>query len=161
MTPRETRESVLFPVRVRDEDHWSDGRIRNISSRGLMLEMDEPPPRGSFIEIRRGDIIIVGQVRWSSDTQCGLRTQDRVPVDRLVHPTAGPRHHFTGDEPLERRVQVRVMTPHEIAERSRSRARLFQSLSLIIAGAVGAAFFAMLMYDLLHRTFSVVADNLR
>lgn len=161
MKPREARESVLFPVRVRDDDHWSDGRIRNMSSRGLMLEMEAPPPRGSFIEIRRGEIVIIGQVRWSSGTQCGLRTQDRVPVDRLAHPTAGPLHHFTGDEPVERRVQVRVMGPQEIAERSRSRARLFQSLSLIIVGAVGAVFFAMLMYDLLHNTFSAITQGLR
>jgi len=161
MTPREARESVLFPVRVRDDDHWSDGRIRNISSRGVMLEMDEPPPRGSFIEIRRGDIIIVGQVRWSSGTRCGLRTQDRVPLERLGHHSAAPRHHFTGVEPVERRVQVRVMGPQEIAERSRSRARLFQSLSLVVAGAVGAVFFAMLMYDILHRTFSAIAQGLQ
>jgi len=161
MTPREKRESVLFPVRVRDDDHWSDGRIRNVSSRGLMLEMESPPPRGSFIEIRRGDIVIVGQVRWSSGAQCGLRTQDRVPVERLGHHSAAPLHHFTGAEPVERRVQVRVMTPQEIAERSRSRARLFQSLSLVIVGATGAVFFAMLMYDILHRTLDVIEESLR
>lgn len=160
MTPREERASVLFPVRIRDDDHWSDGRIRNVSSRGLMLEMETPPPRGSFIEIRRGDIVIVGQVRWSSGGRCGLRTQDRVPVDRLGHHNAEPRH--TSDaEAVERRVQVRVMTPQEIAERSRSRARLFQSLSLVIVGATGAVFFAMLMYDVLHRAFSAIAENLR
>ena len=160
MQSGEARESVLFPVRVRDDDHWSDGRIRNVSSRGMMLEMEDPPPRGSFIEIRRGDIVIVGQVRWSSDTQCGLRTQDRVPVDRLAHPTAGPRHHFTGAEPMERRVQVRVMAPQEIAERSRARARFFQSASLIIVGITGAVFLAMLMFDLLDDTFSAITHAL-
>jgi len=160
MTPREARESVLFPVRVRDDDHWSDGRIRNVSSHGVMLEMEVPPPRGSFIEIRRGDIVIIGQVRWSSEGRCGLRTQDSVPVDRLGHLSASS-HQTTDAETVDRRVQVRVMTPQEIAERSRSRGRLFQSLSLVIVGAVGAVFFAMLMYDVLHRAFGVIEKSLR
>lgn len=151
---------MLFPVRVRDDDHWSDGRIRNVSSRGLMLEMEAPPPRGSFIEIRRGDIVIIGQVRWSSEGCCGLRTQDRVPVDRLGHHSAAPRHAADAG-PVERRVQVRVMTPQEIAERSRSRGRLFQSLSLVIVGVLGAVFFAMLMYEILHRAFGVIEAGLQ
>lgn len=159
MTPREARESVLFPVRVRDDDHWSDGRIRNVSSRGLMLEMEAPPPRGSFIEIRRGDIVIIGQVRWSTEGRCGLRTQDRVPVDRLGHLSTSS-HHTADAETVDRRVQIRVMTPQEIAERSRVKARLFQTVSFIITAVAGAVFFAALMYDALEKPLSAVAERL-
>ena len=160
MRPREVRDSVLFPVRIRDDERWSDGRIRNVSSRGMMLEMEAPPPRGSYLEIRRGDIIIVEQVRWSSDSRCGLRTQDHVPLDRLGHHHAEPRHDGSYAEHVERRVQIRVVTPQEIAERSRSKARLFQTVTFILVGVAGAVFFATLIYDALEKPLRTITERL-
>jgi hypothetical protein len=59
---------------------WVDATIRNISSKGMKLHMPSPPPRGSFIEIRRGSAVVVGQVRWVDEGCCGLLAQGRVPV---------------------------------------------------------------------------------
>lgn len=160
MRPREVRESVLFPVRIRDDAHWGDGRIRNVSSHGIMLEMETPPPRGSYIEIRRGDIVIVGQVRWTSEKRCGLRTQDHVPLERLGYHSAAPRHDTADADPVERRVQIRLVSPQEIADRARARARLFQTISFLVVAVAGAVFFAALMYDALEKPLRTVADQL-
>ncbi|RZM26822.1 MAG: PilZ domain-containing protein, partial [Sphingomonas sp.] len=63
--PREERITVLIPSRMRLESQWHDLVIHNVSSRGLMAGCDSPPAVGSYVEIRRGTIVIVGRVQWT------------------------------------------------------------------------------------------------
>ena len=161
MKPRETRQSVLLPVRIRQEDSWGDARIRNLSSRGLLLQMQSPPERGSFIEIRRGQVVIIGQVRWAGEDTCGIRTQERVPVEQLKLAGGSPsQRHGQGMGPVERRVAVRVVSPEEAAQRSRLRARLFHNVSMAVVGAVGAWLAASLLYDVLALPIQAIAQRL-
>lgn len=80
---RELRHQVRLDARVRSEEGWSDAVIANVSSRGLMLQAVTPPPRRSYIEIRRGGICIVGRVMWSRDGRCGVLTQTAIDVADL------------------------------------------------------------------------------
>lgn len=162
MKPREPRQSIMVPVRVRQDARWKDATIRNVSSRGMMLQMNEPPPRGSYIELRRGEIVMIGQIRWARDDRCGVRTQDVVPLSRLTSgaaPAAAAR--FREGAVVERRATVRVLSPAEAAERSRIRGALFQKLSLAGAGVVGALILAMLTYGVMSRPFAAIARHLR
>ena len=54
MIKREPRHDVDLPARLRGDESWSDVCIRNVSSRGLMLLIDNPPQRSTYIEVRRG-----------------------------------------------------------------------------------------------------------
>lgn len=160
LKPREARQSVVFTVRIRQDSGWTDACIRNISSRGLKLEMKSPPPKGSFIEIRRGSLVIVGQVRWSEPNCCGLRTQDRITVAQLQRAQAEAAAASKESGYSERRATVRVLTPEEIAERSRMKSALFQRVILIAAVVVGAIILATSMFDVMQKPMAKVAEKL-
>jgi len=151
----------MVPVRIRQDTKWSDASIRNVSSRGMMLVMDDPPPKGSFIEIRRQQAVMVGQVRWSGKGRCGIRTQDVVPVSYLTSKVASAPRGNAAAGAVDRRASVRVLTPAEISERSRIKAIYFQRLSLAAAGVIGALLLVTLMYEILSRPFAAIAEHMR
>ena len=149
---REPRQSVILPVRIRMDSGWQDAQIRNVSSRGLMLVMNSPPPKGSFIEIRRGsEINVVGQVRWCGPDRCGIRSQDKINVAYLMSSKVqqSPSRH-AGHEVMERRATARVITPEEAAERSRQKSLLMQRVFMLAAGVAGALFLASVLFDALN-----------
>lgn len=160
MKPREERKNVILPVRIRQDSKWVDARIRNVSSRGIMIQMDDPPAKGTFLEVRRQQVVIVGQVRWSNGNCCGLRTQDKVPVHALKPNGGAPMDRQDERAPVERRASVRVVSPEEIAERSRLKAMLFQKVVLVAAGLIGAIFVATLIYELLSYPLSEITKHL-
>lgn len=162
MIKREARISVMLPVRIRLDSGWTDGRIRNVSSRGVLLQIAEPPPKGSYIEIRRRDVVIVGQVRWLGQDCCGLRTQDKVPVEHLRADKDGPA---PGARPgdagfVDRRVTARVMSPQEAAEQNRLKALVFERAVLIAAGACGAIVLATMMFETLQKSIDTITAHL-
>ena len=109
---REPREPVVLPVRIRMDSGWVNATIRNVSTKGMKLEMPAPPPQGSFIEIRRGPVIVVGQVRWIEQGCCGLLAQGRVPVAQLKTGKDGFPHNG-----------VRVSSSGELRHPARVRGR--------------------------------------
>lgn len=84
MKPREPRLKVLVRARIKVGAGWHDGCILNVSSRGLMMQAAEPPPRGSYLEIRRGALVIVARVMWAKNHRFGVKSQDKLPVDAIV-----------------------------------------------------------------------------
>jgi hypothetical protein len=141
---REPRINIVVPARLRVGARWSDACILNISSRGLLIRSPEPADRGSYVELWRGDQVIIGRVVWRCGARLGLRAQDRVPVEaivtsKLVQCRAQPTE---SDLPVERR---RVPRAHE-QSRLRGRAMEFTSiaaialaLSVAVASTVAAA----------------------
>lgn len=61
---------------MRVEGRWTDVCIRDISSRGLLVQAAVAPVRGDYIEIFRADRAIVGRVVWNKDRRFGVQTQD-------------------------------------------------------------------------------------
>jgi hypothetical protein len=141
---REPRISVVVPARLRVGARWSDACILNISARGLLVRSADKAERGSYVELRRGDQVIIGRVMWRSGSRLGLRAQDRVPVEAIVtSKLALCRAQPAQDAvPVERR---RVPRTHE-RSRLRTRAMEFASiaaigvtLSVAVASTVAAA----------------------
>lgn len=119
--------------------------ICNLSDHGLMARCSDPPPRGSFIELHKGGMTIVGQVRWSRDQRIGVRTQDRIDVGAVLEeaPVAGPGGRS------ERRALAREgvaapsrPTPTELAARSRRWSRVFDWAIIAAIGVVSAGVLA-------------------
>jgi hypothetical protein len=69
---------------MRIEGAWADVCIRDISSRGLLLQAVAAPERGNYIEIFRAGHVIIGRVVWKNDRRFGVRTQDRMDIEALV-----------------------------------------------------------------------------
>lgn len=138
--PREPRRVVLVACRMRYDNGWADLTVCNLSSRGLMAKCADPPPRGTFVEVRRGGVCVIGQVRWSYAGHLGIRAQEQIDVDGLLGQApakaAGTRERREGprgDGPGRPRE-----TSTALAERSRRWGRLFD-WAVVTAVVIGAA----------------------
>jgi len=147
---REPRRTVFVPARMRVGSIWSDVCIRNISSRGMMLQSDSPPPTGSYIELRRGAQTVIGRAVWVGGRALGVRTQDRVPVEDILNEprrTAAP----TDGERRADRDRLAAAERARRAARNQRFASAFQFAVIAIAGLGAAGFAATKVFDVLSR----------
>lgn len=163
---REDRIKVLIPSRMRVGGAWGDVVIHNVSSRGLMGGCDGPPAFGSYVEIRRGGIVIIGRVAWTSGRFFGMRTQDRLCVQSLIRePRQATRPRPANDTaPPERRSDGRLEQEAKMArrvERSRALASAFQYFSAVAVVLIVAGLGASLVYDALARPAATIEKTLR
>lgn len=152
--PRETRIPVHIPSRMRSGAEWMDACIRNVSSRGLLLESENPPAPGTYVDLRRGSQIVIGRVVWRKDRLFGVRAQDRIEIDallnepRLARPAAKPE---TTAKP-ERRSKSRADTDRDVArqlERSRQLSSAIQFAFIAVAGISASSIIAAEAYKVL------------
>ena len=158
MIKREPRHDVDLPARLRGDESWSDVCIRNVSSRGLMLLIDNPPPRGTYIEVRRGSAVVIGRVMWTGDGRCGLRTRNRISVAELTLANAAPRDVKAGGG--DRRAQARTHRPDEAAARSAALGRTMQFAATIALILAAGGFIAHSSYGLLAKPSAAIARAL-
>lgn len=162
---REERVTVLIPSRMRTGSQWTDVVIHNLSSRGLMGGCDQPPVPGTYVEIRRGTIVIIGRAVWTRGRFFGLRSQDRLSVKALIdEPRLASRPVRANDGGgSERRSDRRLQAEAQLArrvERSRAFASAFQfgiaaAVILTIAG-IGAS----TVYDALSAPAQVIEQSM-
>lgn len=135
-TEREPRKATATPARLNSDGRWQDVCIRNISSRGMMVEVQHPPPRGHYLELRRGAHVIVGRVVWSTGYHVGILTQERLEVAAvLADVRLPPRRRKLDGELVERRKPVQGTDRHE---RSRMIGRMMEYGGFLVLGAAGA-----------------------
>ena len=145
MIARDERRKLLVRGRMRCDRGWRDVCILNVSSRGLGLACDQPPPRGTYVEFRRGPFTLVAKVAWSKGHRFGVSTQGMVPGHMLLADVAAAPVESAGAN-VERRARPR---PRATAERGRLAGRLVEygagvGVALMLATAlvemVGAMF---------------------
>ena len=90
MKTRAPRRKVVIDASLRTDLSWSQGYIVDISERGLAMQTAEPPERSTYVEVRRGPHIIIGQVAWARGKRFGMRSQDRLAVDAIVGGAGAP-----------------------------------------------------------------------
>lgn len=156
MQEREPRHDVQLPARLRGDQSWSDVCIRNVSSHGMMLLIDNPPPRGTYIEVRRGSAVVIGRVMWTGAGRCGLRTKDRISVAELTLANAQPGHN--DGAPVERRAQARAHHPADSATRAAAIGRLAQFAAAIVLILAAGGFLAHTTYGLLARPSAAISQ---
>lgn len=124
-----------------------------------MAKCADPPPRGTFVEVRRGTVCVVGQVRWAYGGRIGIRAQERIDIAGLLGdaPAAkdlganerrlGPRDHDRG----------KSTEPRGAAEeRSRRWARRFDWIVVATVGIVSAAVLVAQVHSALSAPFAQV-----
>ena len=164
--PREERITVLIPSRMRLESQWVDVVIHNVSSRGLMAGCDQPPTVGSYVEIRRGTLVIVGRVQWNKGRFFGMRSQDRLSVKALIdEPRLAGRPARTDAKPeSDRRAERRLAHEAQMArkvERSRSFASMFQFFVIVAVGVTLAGIAAHTVFTMLSAPAAQIEDALK
>jgi hypothetical protein len=166
MKPREARRVVLIQARMRIDGAWGDVCIRNISSRGMLLQAATAPPRGAYVEIFRGRHTIVAQVRWSKDRRFGVHTRERMDIDAIINePRGGPRDSAGGtDRRGESRLPVsRAPSRASVAERldrSRRFSAAFEYGTLVALALIAAGMMLSVVGNVLGRPFAVISEHL-
>lgn len=130
---REQRLKTLIRARMRFGGAWSDVAILNLSAHGAGLQCADPPPRGTYVELRRGSQVIIARVAWSDGHRLGVRSQDPLAIEAIIaEPSAAAAAPAGADAPVvERRAAPRTNLNHE---RSRTRARWAEFAVLAIFG---------------------------
>ena len=90
MKKREDRKPVKLSAQMRAGGRWADVGIRNVSEHGMLLCADEPPPLGSFLEVRRGPMMLAVRTVWREGCLFGVRAQDRIDFTELTTGSAAP-----------------------------------------------------------------------
>ena len=135
---RDPRQATCASARLNSDGRWQDVCIRNISSRGMMVEVQHPPPRGHYLEVRRGAHVIIGRVVWSSGYRVGILSQEKLEIGAIVADTrVSARSSRASGKPVERRKSARH---HERHDHSRLLGRSIEFGSLLALGALGAFF---------------------
>ena len=160
--PREKRLPASIDARMREGLQWSNIRIRNASSRGLMAECEKPPAPKTYVDIRRGTIVVVGRVVWRNGSRFGVRTQDRLDIQGLICEPRQPRLPPTARDALpERRATPRrVEAAPQWQERSRFIAAKLQYVAVIAIGAGVSIALAVAAGQILSRSLAAVRANL-
>ena len=157
MKPREARKAVMIDARLRQPSGWSDARILNISSRGLMVHAPQAPKRGAYVEICRGQYQMVARVVWVKDRRFGAVTQDVLPVDSITRgieapPRAAPH--------VERRARPRDAGSRQGHEASRQRARMVEYACAAAFAVAGGALALEAVERALSQPLATVATKL-
>lgn len=154
MNEREQRQPVRLSVRFKTDSGWSDAQIRNISSGGMMAVCESPPRRGTYVELRRGDSIVVGRVMWTCDDRFGLKSQDKINLQYLTASISQ-----TTKESEERRKRARVEeqlrqnrpSAAELAARSAILSRAFQFVAIAVVAGAAVLILAESAYNALSK----------
>lgn len=159
MKTREPRRKVMISARLRDGFGWTNVRILNVSSRGLLLHAPKTPDRGAYVEVCRGPHRIVARVMWVHQDRFGVYTQDAVAIDAIAGggEVATPRAESLT---LDRRSKRRRPTAEERGERSRQWASAMQFLWIAGFGAAAATLAFGTVKGALSGPLSIVSAEL-
>lgn len=146
----------MLPARMRLGARWGDVCIINISSRGMMVYAKVPVQPGSYVELRRGEQLVVARVVWRQNNRIGLQSHNRLPVEEIISSdtAAAVAPVVTGKPLLERRKFVRQ------AEESRFRSRAMEYLAVIAIGTVLAGGLGVYVQQTLARPIHAVKSVL-
>lgn len=114
---------------------WSDVCLLNISSRGLQLQSASPPPRGSYVEIRRGHLVIIARVAWTKGHRFGVRTQDCLPIEAICSEPGKSEPAKSDAGTGDRRSAPRPAASSHEHNRHVARAMEFACLLIVVGGA--------------------------
>jgi hypothetical protein len=129
----------MIPARMRVGGAWTDAAILNLSSRGLLLHSAAGPPHGSYVEVRRGQHVIIARVMWISGDRFGVFSQDRLPVEEIVSRPDAPRGKAAPADGgfHERRATVRPADNRH--DNSRLAGRVMEFACIAAFGMIAAA----------------------
>lgn len=140
---------------MRLEGGFSDVRIRDISSKGMLLEAEQAPKRGSYLEIYRGRHVIVARVVWSNSKRFGVLAQDRMNIGAIINEPdqSGTRKIDPVTQlPVERRSSPRP-TAQDIAQRATGNRHMSAAMQFGLMVMFGAST-AVVLFGFVEQSFS-------
>ena len=80
----EERTPIMLRARLRGAGPEREACIVDVSSGGLAATVERPPRPGVHVELVVGDIVLIGQVKWSNVRRFGMQFRERISVDGLM-----------------------------------------------------------------------------
>ena len=80
------RSNVFLGATLHTAGKSTPVRVRNLSSRGALLEGTDIPGEGAEVELQRGSLAVCGKVAWVGGSQRGIRFDKDIEVARWVKP---------------------------------------------------------------------------
>lgn len=121
-----------------------------------------PPPRGSYVEVRRGTYVVVGRVVWSSSDGFGLFAQDTIVLSAL---TASTTAAAQGDRRAEPRAPGRTRAGRkdaaEIGAQSARFARAFDFIAVAAVVVTGALLLTETVWGVFAAPLQEVGEAMR
>lgn len=152
-------KELSVPCRLNVSGTWSNGCIHGVSDKGLLISSISPPAIGTYVDIRRGTLVIIGRVVSSGGGRFRVRTQDPVTASALVNEPVLTRRPATSDRRSAAREKSGRSAVQQ-ADRNRQRSSAFQFACFTIIGLGIAYFAASWCYEALAVPFEAVADVL-
>jgi hypothetical protein len=100
----------------------------------MMIHTSRQISRGTEVEIRRGDHVIIARVAWRDGARAGLQADERVPVEEIMTLGQSPALQLTALQGERRKVPRK---PDD--SRLRGRAMEFAGVLAVVASLAGYA----------------------
>lgn len=136
----EPRTRMSLAARLRCGQGERAMTVIDLSTRGLLGMVSDPPRRGEFVEVRIGGNSLIGHVRWRAGGRFGVVLRERISVAALLGGGEAPAA-LAGSR-AARRVSGGILTA--IGSDSALVARAMQAALLVVA--IGASVYAMVHY---------------
>lgn len=163
LKPRELRRKVVIEAQMRIGAAWGEVCLLNLSSRGALARSAEPPPKGTYVEFRRGSHVIVACVMWAEKHRFGVRTQDPIRVDDLISDPDGSSASANGSaqvQPNAKWKQAYKRPAGQQHEQSRMMARSMEFCILVGSGVICAGVAFALVQTAVSEPMSQISEAL-
>jgi hypothetical protein len=80
----EKRRRVLLTATVIGPDGAQPVRVRDLTTAGAGISCDRPPPAGSDVIFKRGNLFVAGRVAWTDRNGAGLQFYRQVELPDLA-----------------------------------------------------------------------------
>jgi hypothetical protein len=97
----EGRANVFLTATLATSSAAIPVRIRNLSSRGALIDAPSLPPVGAKVSLQRGSLSAAGELAWEAGGVGGLNFDDAIDVPRWVQRSGHP-----GQQQVDRLVAV-------------------------------------------------------
>lgn len=152
---------VFVRAQMRAGGPKTDIHIRGVGPKLLLVEAEVAPALGTYVEILRPGLTIVGRVTHAAGSRFEVATREPVALAALNNPCGGPAGSGQGAATQRAPVRrARAPASRDRHDRSRSLGSrlefaLFGACGLIAAGTMGGAIF-----QTLSQPFAAISDNL-
>lgn len=96
------RARVLLAVKLKTQYGEIDGRLRDLSRKGALVECSPAPATGTELMFQRGSVIVPARVAWSQTGRIGLEFEYPIDEQDVLVPlktgsaASGPRFRRPG-----------------------------------------------------------------
>ena len=151
---REPRHKVVIRATMRAGGPRIDVCVRDVSSRGMMIQMRDPPARGTYVDVDCAGHQVVGIVVWRRDHRFGVQSCERINVSAL-------RRGLPESALAPSRAPFRPSAlPARRAGTARALAGRMEFAVIAMLAAMLVAGLGVTVFETLSRPFAAVSDVL-